>query len=150
MSKTNELTLKAWMAGIIDGEGNVGVYRKDTTNPYGVIQISNSELVLLNPFKKRYGGKISLQKKKGTESSKGIILRRDIFLWRLTVGKQRRKRLFEQCLLEILPYLQNPKKIQKVIDCLIFIRCARKRWEHLIPKFIHIQNKNNLNPLEEF
>ncbi len=92
-------TVKAWAAGIVDGEGYV-TRRKNTrgskTQPF--VRVENTDKRILDNLAKHYGGSIRLAKRKNRPNSKPC------FYWQLCNKK------CISFLAEIEPYLVSRKE----------------------------------------
>jgi hypothetical protein len=116
-------TLIAWCAGVFEGEGWVGVYRrsrKDSPNHrYKVIAgVTNSEIALLTPFVELWNGR--LRHRKGTKLSK-----KTVYEWRLE------DKSAEKFLIAVLPYLRGVKS-NRARACLELRELAKTDTRHRI------------------
>lgn len=148
-------SLIGWLAGIMDGEGSMGVYKGYTTcqkgrrqrvRPHAVISVGNTEIGLVKPFADRYGGKVILRDYK-TQISEG-----ENFIWTLSATRVTKSNQLIHCILELLPYLRSMKKIQQAICCLKFLRVDSRSYKDFIPQTktqteVKVENKTSL---EEF
>lgn len=66
--KINKTEL-AYMAGILDGEGSVGLYLCKKSYRYPGITVCNTVRELVEPFKKYFGGSIRLKRRLGKYKS---------------------------------------------------------------------------------
>jgi len=130
--------IRSYMAGYFDGEGSVQVQKSNT-----VPSVGSQDMECLMLFQKKYGGNIVLQYEKGAESSKGIIVNKDCYIWTMTSrhrGPGGRGYVEKtEFLLKLLPYQHNLSKIDQSIRAIVALGwSARVRWEHLIPKDVDI------------
>jgi len=98
----------AWAAGIIEGEGSVwkskGYKGKNgRIPPCWIIQVSNTDLDILEELKEIFGGYIGLTRRKG-ERSGGGRLNSDYFAWRIT------SRASFRTAKKLIPYIKGKKK----------------------------------------
>ena len=64
-------TIKAWTAGIIDGEGYVGlVNRKGRKKKQPTVDVFNTNMLILNRLKENFGGYLYLNKRPSRPNSK--------------------------------------------------------------------------------
>jgi len=99
-------TEKAWAAGIVDGEGWIGLEKKKgRTKKTPIVEVTNTNKNILDELYEKFGGNIYLCKRPSRPKANPC------WLWRL-----RRKK----CVLflkEIKPWLIGKKeKAQKILD----------------------------------
>ena len=120
-TKHTDKDIIIWCAGLFDGEG--WIYPAHTkladrkSFRFQVISgITNTELRLLRPFKRQWGGKI--RPRKGTKLS-----RKPLYEWRIQCLKM------EMFLLDVLPYLRGAKrsKAKRALEIRRHIRSPRRR-----------------------
>jgi len=95
-------TDKAWTAGIIDGEGCIGVYKNNkgfckTFNCH--LNVANTNVLMLNQLKEFWGGKIYPDRHRLKYGWK------ECWVWQLNKGKE-----ISRFLKNILPYLVVKKE----------------------------------------
>ena len=97
---------KAWLAGFVDGEGNIGFSRvgngKSESVYYGSrMVVSNTRIESLKLIQSWYGGSVSLHKKQ-------VNNHKAQYRWVIS-----NKKLIKKVLLDILPYLilKNPQAL---------------------------------------
>jgi hypothetical protein len=61
-------TIKAWAAGIIDGEGHVKVERYKQSR--GIVRVDNTDMRILKKLEDYFGGKIYPNRRKNRPNSK--------------------------------------------------------------------------------
>lgn len=93
--------LVAWAAGIIDGEGCIGIYRsRSRSNAYQLsVSVANTEPELLRVLAQEFGGSINAHR--GQVAQPGWKL---AFQWRLS------SRMAAAFLEQVRPYLRSPRK----------------------------------------
>jgi hypothetical protein len=103
---------KAYIAGIIDGEGSITIYANTGNYCYFEVTVTNTNIKLINWLKETTGlGKISKDKRHSKLSKK------ECYKWRV-----RRKEENLQLLKQIAPYLICKKeKAEKVLSHLLYI-----------------------------
>ena len=91
---------KAWMAGIFEGEGSIGI-RKQTKRNWTslVVLITSTDMELLEPFHKEFGGSIKWYKMKGN--------RKQAYCWSIW------SRSANSFLELLIPYFRVPRIIKK-------------------------------------
>jgi hypothetical protein len=90
--------IKGWTAGIIDGEGCLGIYRFSKYSKRPIIQVGNTDIRILEELRKNWGGIIYEVTRKDRPTHKRI------WTWRL-YGEP----LFK-FLIRIEPYLISKKE----------------------------------------
>jgi len=115
--------IKAYLAGLIDGEGTVTLIREHSLNKfkYPVVSMSSTSIELINIFIEYYGGTVSKQKKYEEHHKQS-------YSWRLQSNRAL------ALLSDILPYMLEPAKIYRGnillgllicdTDCLLFFCCT--------------------------
>lgn len=114
----------AWMAGFFDGEGSIGIQssrHRDKGNVFYKLYVSvgNTEKVLLEPFRERFGGSIRVDKRKSVRTDKHDRVK-DYYIWRCDARKAK------YVIKQILLYLKHQKKIEQAILGLKFQNQKRK------------------------
>jgi hypothetical protein len=92
----------AWMAGIVDGEGSIYISKGERKNRPSLsikscATVANCNLLILQPFKDRYGGVIYTYTEKRERHS-------DHSMWHCATG------IVEKFLNDILPYLVGKRE----------------------------------------
>ena len=71
-------TIKAWAAGIVDGEGYIALEkRKDRKRKMPIVVVTNTDMRILNKLHKYFGGKIYINRRHLRPESKPC------WFWRL-------------------------------------------------------------------
>lgn len=77
-----EKTMKAWAAGIVDGEGYVALAkRKDRKNKMPIVAVHNTNMDILNVLQRHFGGKIYINRRNFRPNCKPC------WFWRITGRK---------------------------------------------------------------
>jgi len=107
--------IRAWTAGIIDGEGCIGIYqtRKDKITKRGVVQVGNTDFRMLQTLQNNFGGGIYQNSRRKRPRSKPI------WNWMLVGWKT------VPFLIKIEPYLVCKK--EKARDVINFYKCRANR-----------------------
>ena len=90
--------LCAWAAGIVDGEGYIGIYpRKDFDSYHTEVTVANTDKKMVDKLKSLWGGVVFLRKSRGDKY-------KDIFEWQI------KHRGIVPFLKNILPFLVVKKE----------------------------------------
>lgn len=91
----------AYAAGIMDGEGSVGLYRKSSTQRfrYPKCSVDNTSIELVEFMHKYFGGSLTSRKRKSYE--------KDLYRWQ--IQGQRCMDFLE----DVLPYLKEKEKVRR-------------------------------------
>ena len=105
----------AWLAGIIEGEANFGMYRAKTRwtkrpTKYFYLEITNSDVKLIQYLEQLLGNKAVLKKRK---KEWGDNPERCKPCWRITISNKKAKDIIEA----VLPFMKGGKK-EKAEKCL--------------------------------
>lgn len=105
MSSTSQVTTfhaketdLAWAAGIVDGEGCIGLSRISNAHWSLRVAVGNTDIRMINKLKGCFGGSVRLQNKK---PGKDGFKRKPLWVWVLYGAKA------ESFLVSIMPYLCN-------------------------------------------
>src|SRR5258706_11247130 len=119
----------AWLAGIIDGEGTIGIYNRNKTKTHRVVNLTivNSDEVILSKAKEIYE-QYNIFASKYTHNNKnpvGFIARKPCYV--LTV---RRWDDFQKMIQLLIPYLIGNKK-QVAEEALEYMKSHPKYFRKL-------------------
>lgn len=90
-----------WMAGIVDGEGCIGIYPRGGAREeyYLQLRVTNTEIELVKPFEKAFGGSLRVVKE-GRYNLNGL----DYYVWTVSHKKA------ASALATLLPLLRSSRK----------------------------------------
>jgi len=118
-----------YLAGIIDGEGTIGIIKNDVSF-YLVLEIGNTDKVLIGWLEDNFGGGVCLDKRSNKNPK-----HKDLYLWRHT-GKK------ALSLLEEVEEYLLLKKPQAKIGIEFSYKCPQgTRGRKKLPYLNHQQNK---------
>lgn len=99
---------KAWIAGIFEGEGSIGLWERYGTSKYARIAIYNNDVSMLEEIQRLVGGKI-YERKMGVRNPNW----KPSYTFNLNKHKE-----VERFINEILPFIRSEYKQEQILKTL--------------------------------